>query len=215
MSESHAMISTAFAGARRIACGPLPDVAASARQAMREGTSEPILVFRDANGAVIDIDYRGSPDEVRARLRANATDEADERQTAGPGEGEPETARRRGPGRPRLGVVAREVTLLPRHWEWLREQPGGASVALRKLVEEARRTHADEDRRRRARDAAYGFISVMAGDYPGFEEATRALFAGDAARFETTTQRWPRDVRAYAATLAAGWFAEGAADRSG
>src|SRR4029079_4156101 len=64
----------------------------------------------------------------------------------------------RGRGRPRLGVVAREGTLLPRHWEWLGTQPGGASVVLRKLVEEARRANGDADRTRAARDAAYRFM---------------------------------------------------------
>ncbi len=74
----------------------------------------------------------------------------------------------RGRGRPKLGVVAREVTLLPRHWDWLNAQPGGASVALRKLVEQARRANGDADRARAAREAAYHFMSAMAGDLPAF-----------------------------------------------
>jgi hypothetical protein len=112
----------------------------------------------------------------------------------------PEPAR--GPGRPRLGVVAREVTLLPRHWDWLSEQPGGASVALRKLVDQARKASEGPDRRRRGREAVYRFISTMAGDAPGFEEATRALFAGDRQRFEANMKAWPADVRSYALGLA-------------
>ncbi|KAF1048723.1 DUF2239 family protein [Xylophilus sp.] len=115
-----------------------------------------------------------------------------------------ESASPRGPGRPRLGVVAREVTLLPRHWEWLALQPGGASVALRRLVEEARRTHAPRDAARAAREAAYRFMSAVAGDLPGFEEASRALFAGDAGRFAAQVAGWPEDVRGYAQQLAAG-----------
>jgi hypothetical protein len=114
----------------------------------------------------------------------------------------------RGPGRPRLGVVAREVTLLPRHWEWLSQQPGGASVALRKLVEAARRTSEGPDGRRRAREGVYRFMSALAGDEPGFEEATRGLFAGDRKKFEDHLQRWPADVRAYALRLAAQAFDE-------
>jgi hypothetical protein len=112
----------------------------------------------------------------------------------------PEPAR--GPGRPRLGVVAREVTLLPRHWDWLNEQPGGASVALRKLVDQARRASAGPDRRRRAREAVHRFISTLAGDEAGFEEAIRALFAGDRKRFEVNMKSWPADVRSYALRLA-------------
>ncbi|MFY0534142.1 DUF2239 family protein [Nannocystis pusilla] len=44
---------------------------------------------------------------------------------------------RTGPGRPKLGVVSREVSLLPRHWEWLERQPSGS-----------RRRCADSSRRR-------------------------------------------------------------------
>lgn len=112
----------------------------------------------------------------------------------------------RGPGRPKLGVVAREVTLLPRHWEWLNGQPGGASVALRKLVDEARRANDGKDRVRQAREAAYRFMSVMAGNERGFEEATRALFAGDRERFEEFVASWPADVRDHAKRLAAAAF---------
>ena len=112
----------------------------------------------------------------------------------------------RGPGRPKLGVVAREVTLLPRHWDWLAAQPGGASVALRRLVEDARRVSASDDRRRAAQEAAYRFMQAMAGDQPGYEDATRALFAGDVARFEERTAAWPEDVREHASLLAADAF---------
>jgi hypothetical protein len=111
----------------------------------------------------------------------------------------PET---RGPGRPRLGVVAREVTLLPRHWEWLATQPGGASVALRRLVEEARRTSASADRARASRDAAYRVMHALGGDLPDFEEASRALFAGDRDRFRLHTAAWPLDVSAHVDRLA-------------
>ena len=108
-------------------------------------------------------------------------------------------------------MVAREVTLLPRHWDWLAGQPGGASVALRKLVDAARKQGADVDRVRQAREVAYNFMAAMAGNQPGFEEATRALFAGDAARFETCMREWPVDVREYAHKLAAPAFATVAA----
>ena len=84
---------------------------------------------------------------------------------------------------PKLGVVAREVTLLPRHWQWLGSQPGGASVAIRKLVEAARRANQEVDQRRQTQEAAYHFMSAMAGNLPNFEEASRALFANDRGRF--------------------------------
>ena len=105
-----------------------------------------------------------------------------------------------------LGVVAREVTLLPRHWEWLAHQPGGASVALRKLVEAARRDPGGKDRVRQAREAAYRFMSALAGNEAGFEEAARALFAGRRVDFETHVGRWPKDVREHAVRLAAPSF---------
>ena len=114
------------------------------------------------------------------------------------------TARPR--GRPKLGVVAREVTLLPRHWDWLNGQPGGASVTLRKLVEEARRRSSATDQAREGQEAAYRFMSAIAGDLPGFEEATRALWRRDAARFEHETDAWPKDVRDHARALAARAF---------
>lgn len=113
----------------------------------------------------------------------------------------PESARRR--GRPRLGVISREVTLLPRHWEWLATQPGGASVALRKLVESARISLADRDARRQAQERAYQFMLAMGGDLPGYEEASRALFAGNSEALEKHLAAWPADVREHALKLAA------------
>jgi hypothetical protein len=115
-------------------------------------------------------------------------------------EGDQETPR--GPGRPKLGVVAREVTLLPRHWDWLNSQPGGASVTLRKLVEQARRASEGRDRVRQSQDAANRFMSAIAGDLPGFEEATRALFAANTGRFDECVASWPADVRDHARKLA-------------
>jgi len=117
-------------------------------------------------------------------------------------------------GRPRLGVVAREVTLLPRHWEWLSEQPGGASVTLRKLVEVARLSTVDEVRVRRAREACYRFTNTLAGDEPGCEEALRALFARDEEKVRAFTDEWPPDVRAHARRLA-GYSFGAAGDQAG
>lgn len=183
---------TCFDGHQCIAAGSLQTVALAVKRAVESGVSEPILIFDDATGRSIDVDTRGSDDEILARLNlpvvaVEPDDSVDES---------------RGRGRPKLGVVAREVTLLPRHWEWLASQPGGASVTLRKLVEEARRNNADKDKTRRMQERAYRFISAVAGNMVNFEEASRALFANHQSRFTELIAEWPDDVRAYAIQLA-------------
>jgi hypothetical protein len=181
---------TAFSGHRCLASGALAEVALAVKIASGSDDQRPILIFDDATGRAIDIDLRGSHREIVARLPQPAPADA------------PETAEPRGRGRPKLGVVAREVTLLPRHWEWLSTQPGGASVALRKLVEAARRANGDKDRLRAARDAAYHFMSAIAGDLPGFEDASRALFAGDRRALAERIAGWPGDIRDHIVKLA-------------
>lgn len=188
---------TAFRGPRRIASGDLLEVAMATKAVVDSGGQDPIQIFDDATGRPIDLDLRGTPDEVRARM------EVHEAAAAGP-EAHPVPAR--GPGRPRLGVVSKEVTLLPRHWAWLGAQRGGASATLRRLVDLARKAGEHHDRVRRAQDAAFRFMTDMAGDLPGFEEAIRALFAGQQEKFEAETQAWPADVREHSWTLAAEAF---------
>jgi uncharacterized protein len=183
---------TAFEGQRRLASGPLADVALAIR-ANTHPPGSPILIFSDATGRAIDLDLRGNRDDILARLAPTPVTEPSE---------QPSSSEPRGRGRPKLGVVAREVTLLPRHWEWLNAQPGGASVALRKLVEEARRANGDKDRHRAARDAAYHFMSAMAGNLENFEEASRALFADDRRRFTGQIASWPADIRDHVVKLA-------------
>lgn len=181
---------TAFIGQRRLASGPLADVARAIRKNTKPSAQQPILIFDDQSGRSIDIDLRGTDEDILARLPPSAPAT------------EPPVSEPRGRGRPKLGVVAREVTLLPRHWDWLASQPGGASVALRKLVEEARRASGDRDRHRAARDAAYHFMSAMAGNFKGFEEASRALFADDRRRFGELIAAWPDDIRDHIVRLA-------------
>jgi hypothetical protein len=187
----------AFDGGRCLASGDLGAVARAAKETLDRSKDASILVFDGRTGSPIDIDFRGSVSEVLARLTEVGDAPAAE-DAAPPGP--------RGPGRPKLGVVAREVTLLPRHWEWLAQQSGGASVALRRLVEEARRANKDNDRIRHAQETAYRFIAAMAENKPHYEEVARALFSGDAARFETWTAAWPADVRDHARRFAAPAF---------
>ena len=183
MSHEDSPNATAFAGSRQIATGPLAAVAASAKQVVDANQTVSVLVFDDETGRVIDLDWRGTVDEVLERLT-------------------PPTAKA-GPGRPRLGVVSREISLLPRHWEWLATQSGGASVTLRKLVDEARKTSAGRDRLRRVQDATYRFMNAMAGDLPDYEEALRAFYARDWPAFAARMATWPVDLRAHALKLAA------------
>lgn len=185
----------AFQDHKQIATGELADVAIKAQRASKARQAN-VLIFNDATGERIEVDLRGSARDVLHRLENNIAGKKIEEEPP------------RQPGRPKLGVIPREVTLLPRHWEWLNVQPGGASVALRKLVEEARRVNRNTDRLRAAKEAAYRFISTMAGNESGFEEATRALFADDAIRFAEHSRTWPPDVREHAAKLATRAFTE-------
>ncbi|HYP86017.1 DUF2239 family protein [Variovorax sp.] len=178
----------AFAGSSRLDEGPEDELIARLR-ANPPGPETLLRIFDDATGERLELDLR--PEGAGTAVPAPAAPA-------------PRTV-----GRPRLGVVAREVTLLPRHWDWLNRQPGGASVALRRLVDEARQVHRERDAQRAAREAAYRVMTEMAGDLPGFEEATRSLFAGEGARFDTLIDSWPEDVRTFLRRLASGaWTAQ-------
>jgi hypothetical protein len=188
MSDPSVRQCVAFEGSRLIASGTLADVALKAKEVFNRDRWASVLILDAATSELVEMDLGGTADDVRkSRAEAPQAEEA---------------ALPRGPGRPKLGVVAREVTLLPRHWEWLGRQPGGASVALRKLVEEARRSDGGRDRVRQSQEAAYRFMSAVAGNLPGFEEATRALFAGDRRRFDELVEPWPAGARDHARTLA-------------
>lgn len=182
---------TAFAGDRRIAAGPPTTVVVALRRHHDDHPDMPVLVFDDATGHGIDFDLGDSDAAALERLAVHPVYGAPLSATP---------AAPRGRGRPRLGVVAREVTLLPQHWDWLATQPGGASVTLRRLVDAARRVGPDPAKR--AREAAYRFMAAIAGNASGYEEATRALFAGDRARFEALVASWPADIRDHALVLA-------------
>lgn len=186
---------SSFEGHRRLETGPLALVALAAKHANERGTDEPVLIFDDRTGRSIDIDTRGSDAEVMARFAAQEDGYAADELTSS-------TSEPRGRGRPKLGVVAREVTLLPRHWEWLATQSGGASVAIRKLVDQARQSNSERDTARHAQERAYYFMSAIAGDMSGFEEAARALFANEMVRFRELIANWPADIRDHVIWLA-------------
>jgi hypothetical protein len=173
---------TAFVGSRKLASGEQRLVLRSIKLHLERG-GNPVLIFDDSSGRQVEFDFSGSLEQVLAREAS-----------------EPKA----GPGRPKLGVVSREISLLPRHWEWLEKQPNGNSAALRRLVDEARKREPEKERARLAREAAAKFMWAMAGDLAGFEEASRALYAGDEKRLRTLMRRWPKDIRAHALKLLQG-----------
>jgi hypothetical protein len=184
MAPSDDLPCSAFDQRRLLASGPLADVVRATKQALDAGAAGPILIFDDRSSQQIEVDFRGSLDEVMSRLPT------------------PTPASPRGPGRPRLGVVAREVTLLPRHWDWLGLQPGGVSSTLRRLVEHAARQQEPQAKRRMAQEATDRFMRAIAGDLAGYEEASRALYRGERERFLELTAQWPADVREHLLKLA-------------
>ncbi len=201
MDERDMQQCSAFAGNCCVASGDLMQVARKVKELIDGGEQASILIFDDHTSRLTEVDFRGTMEDVLKRLEKHPARVEPATESMDTDQGSP-----RGPGRPRLGVVSREVTLLPRHWDWLNIQPGGASVALRKLVEEARRVHSDRDKVRHSQEVAYRFMSAMAGNLPGFEEATRALFAGNHERFNELVASWPVDIRDHALKLSAAAF---------
>jgi len=195
MNTSQSQECIAFQNARCVARGPLKDVALEIKRKLDDKTIGGILIFDSQTSKPVEVDLRGTNQEILSKIEAV--------QEGGAGG---DVVQKKGRGRPRLGVVSREITLLPRHWAWLNEQNGGASVTLRKLVEQARRERSGQQRIRKAQDAAYGFMSAMAGNEPGFEEAIRALYRGDPQLFEKQVANWPEDVRMHAQKLASPAF---------
>lgn len=189
----------AFLNARQLlAQATLSDVALRVKQAYEGDPHAQILVFDAVTSHVIDLDLRGTEADIIARLPLDTTMEtnAAKAETIHP----EHTSRSR--GRPKLGVVPREITLLPRHWDWLNQQPGGASVALRKLVEEAKRNSEAKQQACLAMESAYRFMAGIAGDQLHYEEASRALFAGDREGFLSQLASWPQDVKTHLVQLA-------------
>ena len=201
MGEQKPKSCTAFKGNRRVASGDLLIVVSKVKKIIDQDEQASVLIFDDDTCDLVEVDLRGTMEDVLKRLET-VPEGGDSVNTLS----DTEQNSQRGPGRPKLGVVSREVTLLPRHWDWLNSQPGGASVALRKLVEEARRVNKNKDRVRHSQEVVYRFMTTMAGNFPGFEEALRALFAGDSERFNSLVDPWAVDIRDHARKLARAAF---------
>ncbi|WP_309573270.1 DUF2239 family protein [Deinococcus sp.] len=176
---------TIFLGRRRLLTAPLPDVLTHLK-GLESHTCEPLLIFNDSTGRTVDFDLSGTLDDVLAR--------------------EVPAPVKPGPGRPKLGVVSREVSLLPRHWEWLESHPNGASAALRRVIDEARKADPAAERRRMATLPTDRFLTAMGGDLPGAEDASRALYAGDGNAFRRLVAAWPEDIRLHVLHLSAPAF---------
>jgi hypothetical protein len=183
---------SAFSGNHLLIAGPLTDVLCACKELVDRGEDQRLLIFEDKTGRQVDFQFGGTLTEVLARALP--------------------AKERVGPGRPKLGVVSREVSLLPRHWEWLEEQPQGISATLRRLVDEAKKKNPGEQRARRGREAVSKIMTAIAGNLPGYEEATRALFAKDNARFAELVVAWPKDIERYLLRLLAEWAAPSGAD---
>ena len=176
----------AFAGDEIIARGKLPDVALAVHRALQSGEQRSVIVLESATSQVVDLDLRGSDQDIVQRLGPAAECTSTESPNRAPG-----------PGRPRLGIVSREVSLLPRHWDWLKSQRGGASATLRRLVDEARNQSRGRDETSRLQEAIDRFLRVMAGDRPNYEEALRAFYAHRDADLRDLVAAWPADVRSH------------------
>lgn len=207
MSEYLSKASTAFGDQRLLLSGPLVEVALAVKNELEKGSLRTFLIFDDMTGSVIDLDLRGSDADVVERLSCppqQFTGRYVTRRDKSTGIVEDDAAESKGRGRPKLGVVAREVTLLPRQWDWLNTRPGSASAVLRRLVEEAMHSEGAREQKRAAHEAAYQFMQAIAGDLPGYEEGIRTLFADDRTKLEQCIAAWPVDIKAHALRLAFG-----------
>lgn len=193
-TKTHSNIYTAFEGTKLLFQGDLSQVVLKVKKHLGSSENSTLLIFSDETGKTMDFNFHGSKQDVVKRLETFTTS-----QEIGPSSG---------PGRPRLGVVSREVSLLPNHWEWLATQTGGASATLRRLVEEARKKSAQSSSIKQVQERVYRVMSVIMGDYPGYEEALRALYKRDLKAFQIKTEDWPRDVREYLAKISKPIFEE-------
>jgi len=182
-----------FVGWELVARGTLDEVVAACRLASAQRPNQRTAFFDDVSGHAVEAPVaptatRSPSEGVSPIVRSAPAAEREASDATGP-------QRKRGPGRPRLGVVSREVSLLPRHWEWLSAQRGGTSATLRRVIDAARKADGGTTERRRTIDAAHRFLWDIAGDLPCFEELTRALYAEQFQRVADLSCSWPTGVR--------------------
>lgn len=158
--------------------GTQEEVALKMKKHLSKNKDSSFLTFDESTGKQIDFDLHGTLSDVQKRYESKVEESQNASKV----------------GRPKLGVVSREVSLLPRHWDWLASQPDSASVTLRRLVEDAMKRNKDVDAIRVSQDATYRFMSVMAGDLIGYEEALRALYAREEKSFNRFLSAWPKDI---------------------
>lgn len=179
---------TAFLKDKLVISGPLSEVVLNIKN-NKLAESEGMLIFSNDTGKTMDFNFQGTKQDILKRLEVFVSNEEEDSTTVA------------GPGRPKLGVISREVSLLPRHWEWLANQPGGASATLRLLVEEAKKKSQSAPTMKQVQERVYKVMSVLAGDLPGYEEALRALYKKDTATFFSYIEQWPRDIQRYLKSL--------------
>ncbi len=192
MDNQNSQSYSAFSGHKLLVRGPLDKVVLSIKKKLKEEPRSSILAFSDSTGKQMDFDLQGSEKEVLQRLEVFVTKD--------------QPIVTSGPGRPKLGVVSREISLLPRHWEWLSTQSGGASVTLRRLVDEARKNASGKELIKLSQERTYKFMTAIAGDLPQYEEALRALFSKDKKKFESHVYGWPKDLISYIKILSDACF---------
>ncbi len=173
---------TAFDGHILVISAEPAEALRSIKRYLNGNPGRAVLIFDDGTGSQIDFDFRGTEEDVLARAFPPAP--------------------KPGRGRPTLGVVCGEVSLLPRHWDWLKRQGNNASATLRRLVDDAIRNEPASARAKRAVEAADREMWALAGNLPGCEEASRALYARDFERFRSLVSAWPRDVANHLSGLA-------------
>ncbi len=182
---------SAFDGHQLLFKGAFSEVVLKIKKRIGKDSNSSILIFSDATGKTMDFNFQGTEKDILKRLEVFVTEKSQPLE---------------GPGRPRLGVVSREISLLPRHWEWLASQPGGASATLRKFVDAEMRKSSDGPSVQQAQERAYKFMNVMAGDLEGYEDALRALYRKDKKQFTASIKNWAPDVKTYVVELASPVF---------
>lgn len=183
---------TAFISHKQLAHGDLLKVALKVKRKLKEEPHASVLIFSDLTGKQMDVDLRGTDKEMEERLQKFIAEEPDNSN--------------QGRGRPKLGVVAREVSLLPRHWEWLSTQSGGASATIRRLIDDARKRTTGRDTIKQSMERTHAFMTAIGGDLPGYEEALRGLYAKDRQKFHKHLEAWPAPVKEHAIKLSAATF---------